>query len=153
MKYYRPGVGWWPKEPLPSGGTRIWDGSLIADFGTMSYIRRPTKEQWKQYVASLKGSDVKPYQRFPSMSNSERLKSSADRKIMQGGPWDGAKIRRYVKLDRTPKISHLGQTKRGATKVVSRYQLTADHHTVPPWAGCYIWHEALDRYLWRPASA
>lgn len=150
---YRPigkGGSWFPGAPLAVGGSVQWNDGLLLDWSTGMVGPRPSASIWKAYVKGARDKGLTSpslYARYPGMRNAEALKSTATHKIFVGGPWHGAKLRAYVKLNRAPKITVGGKTKR-AGNVIELVPVLESVVTVKPFRGRYTLDQETDKYRW-----
>lgn len=124
MRWYRPGIGWYPNAPTLSGGSKEWTGEHLLDWSTGYLVPRKLAEaprivNGRKVKRSEPGLRVKP------------LKSSATHKYHEGGTYHGAKLRKTIK-DKYKRV----------------VELLPDVYTIPGYKGRYEYQRGEDRYLW-----
>lgn len=116
-RYYRPNIGWWPKPPAKRNTGKEWNESKVLDWSTGLLLDR---EECKKAKLAMPGLRTRT------------LKSSDVLKYHVGGPYNGAKLRKWIK-------------RRGRTSV----EILLDEYSLPEYNGRYKYDEMEDRYVWQ----
>lgn len=127
---YHPTLGFVDGEPKPSGGNQEWTGTHVLDWSTGLLV--PIGVASKPFV----DSDGKKRKRAISGLRTRTLKSSSTNKYHNGGPYNGAKLRKWTKLG----------TKKEAKRLV---EVLPDVYTVKGYRGRYEYDPTEDRYEWK----
>lgn len=126
---YHPKLGFVDEAPKPSGGELEWTGDSVLDWSSGMLV--PTE---LATVAVLSDTGTKYKRAIPGL-RTRTLKSSPTHKYHNGGPYNGAKLRKWTKLG----------TKKEAKRLV---EILPDTYTVPPFKGRYEYDKVEDRYEW-----
>jgi len=149
--WIRPGVGsrWWPNEPPPTGGHRVWSDEYIIDmFDEVLRDRAEVKAKFKEYQAQLKEVGLptaNAYKRFPAFRSTKALKSSPTHKVFVGGPYAGLKLKANEKVKRTPRGA---KGKKVQAEVIELRPILGPTMVVKGWSGRYRYNLKEDKYLW-----
>ena len=126
--YYRSDVSdercWWPHPPRSKPIGRVWTDDMLLDWSTGNVISaQPVLDHNKQ---SPRGQKI-----AIDGLRVRTLKSSDERKYHVGGPYNGAKLRKWIKRKNRKPV-----------------EILLDRYEIPGIIGHYQFDQGKDQYIW-----